>query len=182
MYDNIIKYIQNNTADFVKKWSDSVRESDFMTHYIELSDDELSRRCSAVYKNLINWLKSGASDDSSEQYFESVGIDRINEGFSLTEINYAFFLTKKVLFSTLLNDEAFLKEKNSKQTIQLMFTLGNFFDLGNFYIVRGYSAQISKKLNESKKFSREEVEMIMSKSQLDEDELDNDDIIWRHVY
>ncbi len=182
MYNEIIQYIKNRNDEFVKKWTEEVRQSEFMTHYVELPDEELVKRGEAVYSNLINWLKSGASNDSSEQYFESVGVERINEGFSLTEINYAFSLTKKVLFNSLLNEGEFQDKLDSKQSIELMFTLGNFFDLGNFYIVRGYSAQITKKLNESNKFSREEVEKIMSKSSLDSEELDSDDIIWRHVY
>ena len=153
-----------------------------MTHYKTLPKEELSHRINAVYFNLIKWLKEGASNDNSEQYFEAVGAERIKEGFSLTEINYAFYLTKKVLFGTLLQDNDYISSFSSEGTVEMMFTLSNFFDLGNFFIVRGYSAEVIKRLDATEKLSKEEITNIMIKGSLDDPELENDDIIWRHIY
>jgi hypothetical protein len=182
MFDKVIQYINENSNNFIKKWSEEIQQSEFMIHYKTLPYDELSHRGEAVYLNLIKWLEEGASNDNSEQYFEAVGAERIKEGFSLTEVNYAFYLTKKVLFNSFLKENEFVKSLAPDHAVEMMFTLGNFFDLGNFFIIRGYGAQILKRLNESDKLSTEEINKIMAKDSLDDPDLDNDEIIWRHIY
>jgi len=182
MQDKVISFIKSRIPNLAENWSKEILHLDFMDHYKNLSEEELKKRNNAVYKNLIEWFESGASNATAEQYFEGLGAKRFKEGFALTEINYAFFLDKKVLFKEINDDIGFTKELGSAEAVNLICTLGNFFDLGNFYIIRGYNSAMIEKLENSNKFSSGELDNLMFKGSLDEDDLDNDDIIWRHVY
>ena len=62
-----------------------------------------------------------------------------------------------------------------------MAVLNDYFDLGNFYITRGYFNELIAKLDEDRKFSREEIRKLLTQSVMDWDSINDDEIIWRHV-
>jgi hypothetical protein len=156
-------------------------KSEYMTTYQKLDEVKVIEREELVFKNFINWLKNGASNDEAEKYFEKVGADRFNEGFPLTEINYALYITKKVFWSTIAWKKELFEDSEFHQLIEYMTILNNYFDLGSFYLIRGYINKLFTKLDISDKLTREEIHTILVRGAFDDDELDKSDFVWRHV-
>lgn len=182
MYEKIIARIKETTESLTEKWASEMKASEYMEHYKTLNDEELKRRGEAVYLNLIKWVESGAKSDQTADYFENVGSDRLQEGFSLTEVYYAIHLVKKVLFEALMTDESFKNLIEPSENIELITSIANYFDLGNFFVVRGFHHEMMNRLENTGKFSKDELSSLMSQGSLDEEELDDDEFIWRHVY
>ena len=164
-----------------KTWLEETRKSDYMKTYRSFTDDDILNRCEAVYSHLIDWLQTGASSDEVENYFENVGMTRLKEGFPLTEVHYALYLTKKVLWDFVDWRDAITGSFETKTAKQIMTILNNYFDLGNFYITKGYFEALFEKIDESKKFSKDELKRLFLKGAQDWDSLTEEDIIWRHV-
>lgn len=177
----LISVINSKIDELVDVWAGEIKASEYMEHYKTLSEDELHKRGQAVYSNLISWLDSGASQNETEKYFQEVGSERLKEEFSLSEVNYAIYLLKKLLNESLCADEKLLEKINSKEAFELLSQLSNYFDLGRFFVTRGYSNELFERLEKSNKFSKDELKKIMTKDLLDDDELDSDEFIWRHV-
>ncbi len=165
-YNNLIVSIEDNVDDIVRTWKEEITKSEYMTTYRELPDKALTERGKAVYNNLIQWLQSGASNKEIEQYFERIGAERNREGFPLTEVGYALYLSKKVFWSFSLWKEEITGLFDTGEAIEFMTVLNNYFDLGNFYIIRGYLKELFAKLDESQKFSKEELESYFLKGAL----------------
>lgn len=178
MFTSIIRMLDEANVKLVSLWKDEIKKSEYMEHYKSLSDTEIEQRGLNVYKKLKNWLKSGADNDAAEKYFEGVGAERLKEGFSLTEVTYALYLTKKTLM-TILEKENILSPND--ELIQQLVILNNFFDLGNFYVTRGYMLEIHNRLERTKDLSREEIQKLIFKGSFDRDEIDPEEIIWRHI-
>ena len=166
VFKNLISVVEANLDTIAKTWLAEIKKSEYMSTYQKFSEDEVLKRGKAVYKNLIKWLETGASNKEVENYFEKVGAERNREGFPLTEVNYALYLTKKVFWSFSVWKVEITGLMDSSEAIELMTVLNNYFDLGNFYIERGYLNELFNKLDETKKFTKDELEKYFVKGAL----------------
>ncbi|MBM4171615.1 MAG: hypothetical protein FJ214_07095 [Ignavibacteria bacterium] len=180
-FSMIIKYVQNNTSTLARAYFDQVKKSEFMHTYQKLDESKVIAREETVFVNLIKWLESGASNDEAEKYFEKVGAERFNEGFPLTEINYALYITKKVFWSFIAWKKELFEKMDFHQVVEHMTIVNNYFDLGSFYIIRGYIRELIEKLDETAHVSKGDIQRVLTKGALDNDDLDKSEIIWRHI-
>ncbi|MDQ7817498.1 MAG: histidine kinase N-terminal domain-containing protein [Melioribacteraceae bacterium] len=180
-YSKIISFIEANITNLARTYSEQLIKPEHMITYQKLEASKIIAREEIVYGNLVNWLKSGASNDEAEKLFEKIGAERFNQGFPLTELNYALFITKKVLWNAVGQKKELFGPLVFDELFKCMTVVNNYFDLGNFYMIRGYVNELFRKLDISDKMSREEIHKILIKGAFDEDDLDKSEIVWRHV-
>ena len=81
----------------------------------------------------------------------------------------------------LATDKDLVSSADSSNAFEMNAILNNYFDLGIFFVTRGYSQELFSRIERSNKFSKEELNQIISKSALEEEDADSDDFVWRHV-
>lgn len=180
-FTKMINFVETHINLLAHSYYEQLMKSEYMTTYQKLDQSKVIAREELVFQNFIKWLKSGASNDEAEKYFEKIGAERFNEGFPLTEINYALYITKKVFWSTIAWKKELFEESDFHHLIECMTILNNYFDLGSFYLIRGYVHELFTKLDISDKLTREEIHKILVRGAFDEDDLDKSDFVWRHV-
>jgi len=153
-FSKIIKFIEANIHNLSHAYYDQIKQSEFTRTYQQFDESKVIERAEKVFQNFIEWLKTGASNDKAEKYFESIGAERFREGFPLTEVNYALYTTKKVFWSFIAWKEELFDEMDFVQIIECTTILNNYFDLGNFYIIKGYVNELISKIDE---YSKEEI-------------------------
>lgn len=179
-FENLISFVNANLNEMCNACVEEIDKSEYMKTYQKVDKEKAFKRHEAVYKHLAKWLESGASNDVAETYFESTGADRFKEGFPLTEVIYAIYITKKVFWNNLSSNSSLFDSNNFEDTIKQIRVLNNYFDLGNFYIIRGYLNTFYGKLDETT-LPKEDIKMILSKGAFDMEDLEKDEIIWWHV-
>jgi len=162
VYESLIAIVESHLEDLTKTWVQEVRKSEYLSSYQKLSDDELYSRGHVLFSNLLNWLLKGASNDDAALYFKRIGEERINEGMPLTEVYYALYLEKQVLWGFVAWKDEVTGILKALDAIEFMTVINNYFDLGDFYIIKGYNEQLFIQLTESKKFTKEELENIFA--------------------
>ena len=65
--------------------------------------------------------------------------------------------------------------------MEFLTILGNYFDLGNFYMTRGYFQKIFSELDNSSISGKEELKNFLKKGVINLEDLDKEEFIWRHV-
>ena len=173
--------IKKEISSLTSKWAEEIKKSEYMDKYKNLDADELLGRGEILYLNMISWLEEGASNVEIEGYFQGIGVERIKEGFSLTEINYAIYLLKVILNDYLATNKDLISSTDSSTAFEINAILNNYFDLGIFFVTRGYSQELFSRIERTNKFSKEELNQIISKSALEEEDADSDEFVWRHV-
>ncbi len=166
IYKKLIEILEAGISAIVKKWADQVAGSEYMETYQSLPKDEVAHRGEKLFENLIKWLGDGGSDDELKNYFESVGAARNDQGFPLSEVIFALYLTRKVLWESLFNENGSIDSFDKKEILEMVHVLNNYFDRGNFFITRGYLNELFVKLGESEKFSKDELENLLVKGAL----------------
>lgn len=158
VYESLIAIVESHLNDLTKTWVQEVKKSEYLSSYQKLEEKELYSRGYVLFNNLLNWLLKGASNDDAAVYFKKIGEDRINEGAPLTEVYYALHLEKKVLWSYVAWKDEVAGILKAHDAIEFMTVINNYFDLGNFYIIKGYNENLYLKLADSNKFDKEELE------------------------
>ncbi|MDH7604774.1 MAG: hypothetical protein QHH13_07740 [Melioribacter sp.] len=159
-FSKIIKYIEANLHNLSHAYYEQIKQSEFTKSYQQFDELKVIERAEKVFQNFIEWLKTGASNDKAEKYFENVGAERFREGFPLTEVNYALYTTKKVFWSFIAWKEELFDEMDFVQIIECTTILNNYFDLGSFYIIKGYVNELINKIDE---YSKEEIKKYLIK-------------------
>ena len=57
----------------------------------------------------------------------------------------------------------------------------DYFDLASFNTTKGYFNELLNSINDNKKLSKEDLKSLLTKGQLNPEELEDDEFIWRHV-
>ncbi len=177
----ILRSIRENLEPMSKEWLNEVRSSEYMVTYQKLEDDDIRERGQLVLMNLAKWLEEGANQEEIEEYFESVGKTRFQEGFPLTEVQFALYITKKIIWNFIDWRDAISGSFSTTNARQILTLLTTYFDLGNFYVTRSYLDELYNKLNKSEKFGKEELEHYLKKGKTDVSEIDEDEFIWRPI-
>jgi len=166
VYESLIAILEKNLDRLTETWVKEVNNSQYLETYNNLADEELFNRGNILFSNLQDWLMKGASNDEAAKYFQEIGRQRIDEGFPITEVYYALYLEKKVLWSYVAEKDEVTGVLKAQDAIEFMTVINNYFDLGNFYIIRGYMHELYAHLTESEKFTKEELEEIFTKGAL----------------
>ncbi len=180
VHKKLIDVVKNNISELADAWLDEARKSENMLTYHKLTDDEIKGRGKQVFENLSKWLEGGANVDEVEKYFCMVGKTRINEGFPLTEVHFALYITKKILYNYIDWRDAVSGSFSNSSATQILSTFNNYFDLGNFFITKGYLNELFEKLDESKKLSRSDLKnlLLVGNPNWEQEE---EEFVWRHV-
>ncbi len=177
----LVNQLEENLDSIVQVWFEEAKSSVNMKTYKTFDDNEVLGRGKAVFSHLIEWLKEGADSDDVEKYFEEVGKIRLKEGFPLTEVHYALYLTKKIFWGNIDWRDAISGSFQTSSTTQIMSVINNYFDLGNFFITRGYLHELFNRLGENSQLSTSELKKLLLEGVSDISLDDDEDIIWRHV-
>ncbi len=138
IYLQIVELIKREPERLALHWSDHIRKADVTKSYRSLSADQLVARHTRVFQNLALYLQDSLTRAQLSHFFEDLGRERYLEKVPLCEVNYAL-LTAKRDFLELIRSQGLLNTPlEFYQAMELMSSVGRFFDLGNFYIIRGY--------------------------------------------
>ncbi|RMD48874.1 MAG: hypothetical protein D6830_05975 [Ignavibacteria bacterium] len=177
----LLKSIKENLNEMSDEWLKEVRSSEYMVTYQKLDDEEIKERGQLLIVNLAKWLQEGANQEEIEKYFESVGTTRFREKFPLTEVQFAIYITKKIIWNFIDWRDAISGAFSTSHARKILTLLTTYFDLGIFFITRAYMNELYAQLDKSDKFEKEELRHLINKGKTDTSSIDEDEFIWRPV-
>jgi hypothetical protein len=108
---------------------------------------ELKQRTHEIYRHLGDWLLSKTLSEVEERYI-ALGVRRARQGVPFSQVMFAIQTTKHVLWDYLLL-EGLLEPEDLIGEIELVRSLGLFFDRALFYSAIGYEQVWKNKLSEA---------------------------------
>ena len=181
MNRNLSDIVDNQIEEMKIVWLEEVRKSEYLKTYKSFSDEDTIKKGEGVYSHLSEWLKEGATNSEAEKYFDKVGAERFKQKFPLTEVHYAIYLLKKIFWNRIDWRDKVTGSFETANATKIMNVFNDYFDLANFHITKGYFNEILKTFDDEKKFSKEDLRSLLIKGNLDPEEVDDGEFIWRHV-
>lgn len=162
IYESLIAIVESHLQNLTDTWVQEVKKSEYLDTYKKLNDKELKSRGQTLFDNLLDWLLKGASNDDAAEYFKEIGNNRLKEGFPLSEVYFALYLEKKVLWSFVAWKDEVAGILKAVDAIEFMTVINNYFDLGDFYIIKGYMNELYNHLADTGKFNVDELQKIFT--------------------
>ncbi len=171
MINKVVSFIDTHIDNFAKAFAKEVEKSRYLTRYKGFEEKELMARGKTLFKTLAKYLKEEMANKEIGKYFVKIGKERYEEGFPLCEVIYALFLIKNIFWKK-INEEGFLSSTLEIYiAIETLKKIYDFFDIGAFYIVRGYQEAMYHELGSMEKLSEEDLKKVFFPGSFKNDEL-----------
>jgi len=160
IYRRIVDLIKHRPEHLAASWCNHIKRSQVTGNYHRLSDEELTARHTRVFERLAKWLEHSMTREELSRFYSQVGRDRYAEGFPLCQVNYALLIAKRNFWELVQSQGLLDSSLEFYQAMELMSSIDQFFDLGSFYIIRGYLEAMSARL-EAVGLSDEELRAVL---------------------
>lgn len=106
--------------------------------------DHLELRSREIYRNLSDWLMSGAQWEIAQRYM-ALGQERAAQGVALSHFIWAIGATKKTLFDYLEREGLADNAIELQGSLELLKLLDRFYDDAVYYASVGYERQLMRR-------------------------------------
>ena len=132
----VIQIIESGTQQYFHGLIQEMRSNLGTSHYRRLSNDELARRMTVIYRNLEHWLT--ARDEAAVRSAgEDLGKRRFEEGIPLGQVVLALILEEKYLRKYCGDQGVPLDEEWSQ-------VVSDYFQKMTYHTGRGYEAALEQ--------------------------------------
>ncbi len=176
IYQKLLSTIRERLDDMANEWVEEIRKNEYFATYQKFEDEVLKKRAGLLYAKLALWLQSGGDHKQMEDYFFNLGKERYFEGFPLTEVHLALYVTKKIFWRNIDWRDAITGNFNTQHAKAITEILNDYFDLGNFFVTRGYFRTVIKNIGTDKCLNKDEIEKLLCKGALTIDLWENKEL------
>ena len=136
----LITLIEKSADELTKKWMDVVRTHPDMPTYRTYDEGKLYERAYSVYSQLGKWLSDETSKEEIHDIYFTLGKQRREENFKLSELLLALVITRRVLWLMLPKGD-FLEDVSSLYDgLDVTNHTILFFDRAMVFAAQGYEA------------------------------------------
>jgi ADP-ribose pyrophosphatase YjhB (NUDIX family) len=136
--DKLIKLIEENAETITTRWLEDVRTRKSTPTYARFDPDTSFYRNKDVVKHFSHWLGGRYSDREIRKFYNQLGQDRKDEGFSMSEVLSALTLTRKNIWEFALSQGMWDKTIDIYMALELERRMMLFFDKAAYHIARGF--------------------------------------------
>ncbi len=154
--DRLVHLIEQHAEELSRRWLNLIRQDTYVLTYHRFSEDKLKNLAFHLYRHLSEYLQAGANRHKVEEVYTQLGAERFHEGFEASEVVRALVLSKRNLWTFIMNRGFMDGATELYQMLELYTTISLFFDRAIFFTVRGYEreADILQRAAEAAESSR----------------------------
>jgi hypothetical protein len=137
----LVQLIESHADELTKRWLKDVRHNKDTPGYHTFPESELFKRAFDVYSHLGRWIGSEEHRAEVERDYTALGAARFREGFALSEVVEALFLTKRHLWWYVREHGSIDSAVHLYQSLELFECVARFFDRAVHHAVVGYEGE-----------------------------------------
>jgi len=162
MVNNLSETLAVNCDTLAHIWIKKVRKAENLKTYNALSDDALLKINSKVYRTLALWFQKEIDKNSIGAFFVNIGKERRKQGFAVSEVSYALFLSQRAVQEYIINENLVDTSMALYTIMGLSSQVSDFFYLGSYYMVKGYLEDTYLALQKNEDMSDEKLRTYFS--------------------
>ncbi len=139
----LVRLIESHADALAAGLEQKVQASSQVTHFRDISAQELRERVYEIYRHLGEWLL-GKNELDTEQRYREIGRRRAQQKVPLSEVVQAIVLVKENLWEFLQSEAVMDRAVEIMGELELLQMLEMFFDRAIYYAVVGYEEEIAR--------------------------------------
>ena len=151
----LIDNLNLEARGFATRWKNMVRKAQQLKHYNSMDDEVLIEKLTPLFPLVAKILDRGLDRTLLGSFFVTVGKNRMQDGFPVSEVIYAINLAERVLIEYITTEYAQENPVKMYQSMGMLSQVSEFFLLGCFYLTKGYLEAVYTKMNDHDSVSEE---------------------------
>jgi len=143
----LVRLIESHADELASGLEKRVEASQQVTHFRDISAQELRERVYEIYRHLGEWLL-GKNELDVEQRYREIGVRRAQQKVPLSEVVQAIVLVKENLWDFLKSEAVMDRAVEIMGELELLQMLEMFFDRAIYYAVVGYEEEVARAARE----------------------------------
>ena len=139
----LVRLIESNADSLAAGLEKKVEDSQQVTHFRDISAQELRERVYEIYRHLGEWLL-GKNELDIERRYREIGARRAQQKVPLSEVVQAIVLTKENLWEFLKSEAAMNRAVEIMGELELLQMLEMFFDRAIYFAAVGYEEEMAR--------------------------------------
>jgi hypothetical protein len=136
--EKLVNLIEHNADELTTNWLQDVCKDECTPTYHNFDKLKLYERAFEVFSQLGRWISRETAKEEIAQHYISLGAQRREEGFPLSEVIHALILVRRHLWRKVLGEGLLDTMLDLYQAIELNNCVMLFFDRAIYYITIGY--------------------------------------------
>jgi len=139
----LVRLIESHADALADGLERRVEASSQVTHFSDISAQELRERVYEIYRHLGEWLL-GKNELDIEHRYREIGARRAEQKVPLSEVVQAIVLVKENLWDFLKSEAVIDRAIEIMGELELLQMLEMFFDRAIYYAAVGYEAEAAR--------------------------------------
>lgn len=138
----LVRLIESHADQLAAGLEQKVQSSTQVTHFQDISAQELKERVYEIYRHLGEWLL-GKNELDIEHRYREIGARRAEQNVPLSEVIQAIVLTKENLWEFLQSEAVVDRAVEIMGELELLQMLEMFFDRAIYFAAVGYEGAVA---------------------------------------
>ncbi len=149
LYRKFISLVEDHAELLTQQWIEEVKTNPATPGYKKISNEVLHRRAYDDYVRLGNLLlEEEPSFHKQAAHYMKLGMERAAEGIKLSELLYAFILSRVVLWRFVVDQGVINGTLDLQQALEFYQKVTNFYDKAAYFVAAGYENYLNGKAKE----------------------------------
>ncbi len=162
--DKLVKLVEKNADVIINKWTQSLLSDPTTSSFLESRKlKKVEEKARVILGELGKWVSYDTDKIDIGRLYAKEGIDMFKMGTPLCEGLKALILLKRTLWLFVMYESNFDSALELNQMRELNDRVVLFFDRAEYYLVRGYTEEMNKKMKKLWNLTDEDTEQIFFK-------------------
>jgi hypothetical protein len=158
--DSLVELVEKHSDIIVKRWTKQLFDDPSTSSFTKENLKYVEGKARNILKQLGTWVSYDTTKDEVGHLFANEGIEYFKMGIPLCEVIRAVFVLRRTLWLFVQNESVLNSSFELHQMTELSDRVILFFDRSEYYIIRGYTEEMNRKITELWKIDSKETEKI----------------------
>jgi hypothetical protein len=158
--DKLIELVENHSELIIKRWLVRLLSDPTTSSFSDHNQEVLKKKAMAIIKYLGKWVSYDTSREDVGRRYAEEGKSLFELAIPLCEASRALVLLRRLLWLFVVDESALDSAFQMHQMRELNDRVILFFDRAQYYIIRGYTEAMHKKLKDLSNIPEETAEKV----------------------
>ncbi len=144
-----LNFIQKNSKKIVKSWSKAVVEDETVSAFAEANLTHIEMDVAEILEEFEKWVNVNEHKNLIGKWYAEQGIKFFRMEIPLCEIARALSHLRRTIIDFVAKEYPYEKPFDLHQMNEFVNRTSKFFDLAQYYILRGYTEEMNRLMKES---------------------------------
>jgi hypothetical protein len=146
--DKLVELVEKHSKEIIKRWVVRLISDPTTSSFSQKNVDYIEKKAQSILEHMGKWVSYDTSKEDVGRRYADEGIDLFKMKIPLCEVIRAMYTLRRTLWLFVENESLFDTAFQLCQMKELSDRIVLFFDRAEYYMIRGYTEELNRKMKE----------------------------------